>query len=85
MGEPRQLYLDTLLEFHHKLGEKEFWKKPFEVRIISLEALSQDYIRTDHKGFEDDDTVSLDSAFREYHMRQKYIEMMPLIQSPRSK
>ena len=75
---PRKLYLETLLEFHHKMGERDFWTKSFETRLISLEALGQDYIRTEHKGFEDEDAISLEAAFREYEMRQKYIDMMPL-------
>jgi hypothetical protein len=76
---PRKFYLETLLDFHHKMGEKDFWAKPFETRLISLEALGQDYMRTEHKGFEDADAISLNSAYMEYEMRQKYVDMMPLL------
>ena len=70
--QPRQLFLDTLVEFYGKMGSKEFWAD-FKKCEIALEALSQDYIRTDHAGYVEEDATSFQAALNEYRMRERYI------------
>jgi len=71
-NESRQMFLDTLVEFYGKLGNKGFWAD-MKQRDIALEALTQDYMRTDHTGFKEEDSIALQSAINEYQMREKYI------------
>ena len=69
-NQPRQLFLDTLLEFYHKMGDKDFWRKTDEQRQISVDALTQDYLRVDHGENLEQDAISLQSALDEYIRRQ---------------
>ena len=71
--QPRQLFLDTLVEFYAKLGNKEFWADMKKCEI-ALEALIQDYMRTDHRGHLEDAT-SLQAALNEYRIRERYLLM----------
>lgn len=71
-NQPRQLFLDTVVEFYEKLGSREFWGDD-KKQTIALEALSQDYIRTDHTGFEEEDSTTLEATINEYNLRKKYM------------
>lgn len=73
--QPRQLFLDTVVEFYEKLGFKDFWLGGEKQRTIALEALAQDYIRTNHAGFMEEDRVTLQAAIEEYHRRAEYMTM----------
>lgn len=68
----RQFFLDTLVEFYGKMGSKAFWADMKKCEI-ALEALMQDYIRTDHSGYVEEDATSLQSAINEYRMRERYM------------
>ncbi len=71
-NEPRQMFLDTVVEFYGKLGNKDFWKDVKSTEI-ALEALLQDYMRTDHTGFYKEDATTLQAAIYEYRLREKYM------------
>lgn len=70
--QPRQYYLDSLAEFYIKLDSKEFWADTRQ-QEIALEAISQDYIRTDHKEYKRVDAVSFQAAMTEYQHRKRYM------------
>jgi len=70
--QPRQLFLDTLVEFYGKMGSKEFWAD-FKKCEIALEALTQDYMRTDHSEHLEEDATSLQAALNEYRIRERYL------------
>lgn len=70
--QPRQLFLNTLVEFHDKLGSREFWANTKQ-REIALEAVTQDYMRTEHGENLKEDAISLQVAINEYHTRESYI------------
>jgi len=72
LPQPRQLYCDSLVDFYGKLGSKDFWASVIK-REIALEAFIQDYMRTEHKGHEKEDTISFQSALNEFRMREKYM------------
>ena len=71
-NQPRQLFLDSIVDFYGKLSNKEFWANDRK-RIIALEAIAQDYIRTDHTGHKED-SITLQAAINEYHIRAKYMD-----------
>ncbi len=71
--EPRQMFLDTLSEFYDKMENRTFWEKSLGLRQISVDALVQDYLRTDHEDKLESDRVSWLSALDEYCMRESCI------------
>ena len=75
MNEPRQMFLDTLTDFWGELSKKSFWEKPLDQQEILVEALTQDYFRTDHEGHESDDSLGLEMALNEYHLRGLYFAL----------
>ncbi|KKM81334.1 hypothetical protein LCGC14_1330810 [marine sediment metagenome] len=76
-NEPRQMFIDSVVEFYEKLGSKKFWAD-MKQRTIVLEALSQDYMRTDHTGYKEEDATTLRAALNEYRLRERH--MMRLTQ-----
>ena len=72
--EPRHLFSETLSSFHKKLGDRAFWRNP-DSQEIAIEALGQDYLRTEHGKFLKQDAVSLQAAFDEYSRRKIYMEV----------
>lgn len=71
--QPRQLFCDTLVEFYGKLGDRRFWASRKQ-QEIALEALIQDYMRTDHGEHKDEDVISFEAAVSEFRMRERYME-----------
>jgi hypothetical protein len=71
-NQPRQYFLDSIIEFRHKIGNKDFWKDE-KARDIAVEALTKDYLRTEHGEHLKDDAIMFESALNEYHMREFFI------------
>ena len=69
MSEPRQFFLDTLQEFYAKLSNIAFWESG-RAQEIAVEALYQDYYRTEHEGYGLQDATSFKVALSEYSMRK---------------
>ena len=74
--ESRQCYLGTLVDFHTKLGEESFWANTHEQGVM-LQALIQDYFRTNHGEHLEEDHISLLSAIDEYRRRESYLVLHP--------
>jgi DNA-binding Lrp family transcriptional regulator len=74
-NEPRQMFLDTLIEFYTKLGDKNFWGLTRFQRENTLQALMQDYFRTSHGEHLKDDYIALQAAIQEYHTRSAMVEI----------
>jgi len=72
MDLPRQLFLEALAAFWDKLSSKEFWGSP-KRQDIAIEALGQDYLRTEHGKHLDKDVVALQAALQEYRNRQRFM------------
>ena len=70
---PRQMFIDSLMSFREKMSNREFWQKPEGQRQDAIASLTQDYLRTDHKGNEEEDKTHYESAILEYNMRAKYM------------
>jgi len=69
---PRQLFLETLVDFWNKLSDRAFWANP-KAQDIAIEALGQDYLRTEHGKHLDKDAVALQAALQEYRNRQRFM------------
>ena len=68
----RQFWLDTLSEFWLRLGDKEFWNNK-KKREVAVHALAQDYMRTDHDGYTEEDACSFHAVMLEYDTRSRYM------------
>jgi len=72
LNQPRSLYMETLREFRHKLGDKAFWADS-GAQDTALYALAQDYLRTEHGEFLDEDADHYKAAISEYEMRREML------------
>lgn len=72
ISEPRQLFLDTLSDFHKNMGDRKFWSS-VQAQDIAIEALAQDYMRVEHGEHLNLDATFLQSALQEYELRKAYL------------
>lgn len=75
---PRELFINSLMYFHELLGSREFWNSTLEQRKKNIDALAQDFIRTNHPDLENDTTL-LESALEEYAKRENWLIFKPAI------
>jgi len=68
----RQLYLDSLVEFRKKLSETGFWESKVK-REVALNALAEDFVRTDHGDRMEEDAASLVLAIMGYERRLVFL------------
>jgi hypothetical protein len=80
INQNRQFFLDSIVDFREKMGDRTFWEKPPEIRQISIDALTQDYLKTEHGENLQDDADVLMTTLDEYHTREIYITMHPIIE-----
>ncbi len=70
-NQPRRLFLDTLVDFHEKIGHKSFWES-WKYQDIVLEALMQDYFRAEHGEHLQTDAAFLEGALDAFGRRLIY-------------